>query len=106
MRAAPLAALALLSTCAATSMRLSFLPLLEHDQVIPVDDLVESLVAENLFNLPGLRAANLSELVGVVVDKAACELRPGLRQGHDRARAEFPVDLREPRGKQALAPFS
>src|SRR5439155_16928043 len=79
----------------------------QHDQVISVDDLVEALVAEGLLDLPGLRPANLSELVGVVVDQPACELRSvELGQGHHRPRRKFPFHLRQARGEQALAPLS
>src|SRR5205814_10526223 len=79
----------------------------QYDQVISVDDLVEALVAEGLLDLPGLRPTNLPELMGVVVDQPACELRSvELGQGHHRPRREFPFYLRQARGEQALAPLS
>src|SRR5262249_42715085 len=81
-------------------------PASEQDEVISMDDLVESLVAEGPFDLPGLRASNPSELVRVVVDQAARKLLAVLGQSHDRPRAKLPFHLHQPGGEQALASLS
>ena len=70
---------------------------LEHHQVVPVDDLADSLVAQRALDVRGLGAADLPQLGRVVVDEPARELaarrrrrappprRPGTRPPPRRA---------------------
>jgi hypothetical protein len=82
-------------------------PPTEDHQVVPVDDLVEALVSERLFDVRRLRPPDPPQLVRVVVHEPAGELRPGnLGQGDHLAGAKLSIHLHEPGGKQALAPLS
>src|SRR5262249_45332354 len=79
----------------------------QDNQVVPMDDLVEPLVAERLLDLLRLRATILSKLSRVVVHQSARKfLSVELGQRHDCSRGELPLPLGQPGRQQALPSFS
>src|SRR6185436_8454895 len=106
-RDASLAARAFAVTSVATSVVMPLPSRLEDHQVVPVDDLADSLVAQRALDVRGLGAANLTQLGRVVVDEPARELPSRrLHEGHHLTRLEIARHLDQARGQQALAPLS
>src|SRR5690606_35806774 len=77
-----------------------------EDEVVPVDHLVEVLVAQDLVNLLRAAALDPGELLRSVVDQTAGQLPAVLIEDlHHVAFLKLPGDAHDPRGQEALAPL-
>ena len=75
----------------------------EDDEVVPVDHLVQSLVAQRLFDVRRLRPADLPQLIRIVVDESPRELRPVPSARPTAApAANSPSTSTSPEGKRLL----
>src|SRR5262245_6259784 len=102
-RAASRAARALLSISVLTFMAMA--PALEYDEVVAVDDFLETLVPQPRFDLARLGAADLPQLGRVEVHQPPRELATVhlVAHRHQLPRGEVAFDLDHARGQQALA---
>src|SRR5689334_21046985 len=76
--------------------------LLQQDEIVAMDDLVVRFVAQHFFDLTRMQPLDALQLLGAVVDQPAGELAPGgIETAHALADAEGPVNIFEPRRKQA-----